>query len=262
MEVHGVVTMAADGSARLVLQPRAAPAPAPAHEAEIYIPRPSKESVLTKIRSGELPCHPSRLDSSLQEITMHLLNVQKAVGLKTGAKGQWTLTAEDRLRATLLKPRGARGRARNGNPLPALEDQAAQPAALAPGTPIAHAAGAGSSKDNASGGRESDTSSDSSEDSSDDSKDSSDDSEDRENNGKEDNPDNAQSLPAEATVAKIEHDTQIGEMEDMMRSTEEALKMEEAESDRLRDCCKRLKLENEHLRKRVAELEGGMSQMD
>ena len=110
-----------NGGATLQLTPAAAP--------NIYIEVPSIPSIRQGIASGDPPSHTSKRDLTDREIQMQICNIQRSLQLNTGAGGQWTTAADDKMRKWLLAPK----RVRQGHgPLVALPPAPLELLALPP----------------------------------------------------------------------------------------------------------------------------------
>ena len=121
MQVAGSVTML-QGVAHLALAPTGASteelhpllqgvahlalAPTGASTEELH--PPPTESVLSRMRNGELEVHPSKKTMEAADLSTHYHNIQKDKQLRTGLKGGWTPAAQQELEDWLRRPKRPR----------------------------------------------------------------------------------------------------------------------------------------------------------
>ena len=222
-------------------------------------------------RRGDYEVHPARAEMDVHKINVQLTNIQRQLRLQRGVRGQWTPEAQERLLAFLRSPPNIARAGPRALALPAP-----------PPGPLAIEDGVSGDVPTAS----SDSSSDSSSSSDDDDSNAADqadadpnhegeepepaDQEDAGSNHKGGEPEQDGPVGGEKsepeddeaqTVSRADHDAAIAELEEAMYNTEEALKLEETESETLRktnfalqEDNKRLKLENECLKQRLQTL--------
>ena len=95
------------------------PIPNPANPASPVSPpmrRPSPNDLLTRMKAGEVVCHPHRKEMDVKQVTNMLNTIQRNLYLRTGINGDWHQNCEGRLHSLLQKG------LQKKQPLLALED--------------------------------------------------------------------------------------------------------------------------------------------
>ena len=75
------------------------PIPNAANPASPPMRRPSPDELLTRMKAGEVVCHPCRKEMDVKQVTNMLNTIQRNLYLRTGANGEWNQACDGRLHA-------------------------------------------------------------------------------------------------------------------------------------------------------------------
>ena len=103
------VKWSTDGHATITLRPAQSAAKA---GAAVLLRRPTLDMLREQQKAGTLIVHPSRGNPLSRGATSLMNDIQKGLGLRWGAAGEWTDAAQQRLENLLAKAKEGRGQAK------------------------------------------------------------------------------------------------------------------------------------------------------